>query len=176
MYGKLATRDEVDRLVEGWYEQWLELARDVSPASLKAAEGFFQEDELSKRFAVAYLISPAIGRVFESRLAMDTLIAGRRIMVAVELCHRERGEYPAALDALVPEYLEVLPHDPFSGIAFRYRRLIDHEDPKGRGYLLYSVGRDGEDNRGCVHEDGAFKALYRNSDGFDFVINETNEP
>lgn len=176
MYGKLATHEEVKGLLEGWYAEWLELARDMSLASLTAAEGYFAEDDLSKRYAVAYLIAPAIERAFESRLAMDTLIAGRRIMVAVELYQRERGRYPASLDALVPEYLEVLPRDPFSDDAFRYRRFKDDEDPKGRGYLLYSVGRDGEDNGGRLHDDGAFKAVYKDGEGFDFVINDINEP
>jgi len=70
-----------------------------------------------------------------------------RVNVALRLYRAEHGEYPAALAAVVPDYLEELPPDPFSGEPFRYRR-------EGEGWLLWSVGEDGDD-------DGALEAERR---------------
>jgi hypothetical protein len=44
--------------------------------------------------------------------------------------------YPETLDALVPQYLPVVPLDPFSDTPFIYER-------RGDGYLLASVGKNG---------------------------------
>ncbi len=54
----------------------------------------------------------------------------------------EHGAYPAALGALVPQYLSRVPDDPFalSG-PLRYK-------PSGGKYVLYSVGPDGKDDGG----------------------------
>ena len=53
------------------------------------------------------------------------------------------GKYPATIQDLIPEFAPSLPEDPFSGGSFFYK-------PSERGYLLYSVGRDGEDDGGSV--------------------------
>ena len=56
--------------------------------------------------------------------------------------HRAKaGRYPKSLNDLVPEPYAKLPHDPFGGGPFRYQR-------RGDGYLLYSVGGNGEDDGG----------------------------
>ena len=55
---------------------------------------------------------------------------------------KEHGNYPGALEALVPAYLSKLPDDPFASKgSFQYKR-------KGDKYLLYSVGPDGKDDGG----------------------------
>jgi hypothetical protein len=52
---------------------------------------------------------------------------------------------------LVPTYIEALLPDPFSTSGFGYHLV--NEDVYGRSYLLYSVGRDGEDNDGRPRQD-----------------------
>jgi hypothetical protein len=59
----------------------------------------------------------------------------------------ERGTYPRALTDLVPQELEVLPDDPFSGNPLVYR-LTDE------GFHLYSVGPDSVDDGGKSFENG----------------------
>ncbi len=54
----------------------------------------------------------------------------------------QHGEYPARLEALVPEFLSALPHDWMNGQALQYRRKGDGD------FLLYSVGIDGIDDGG----------------------------
>jgi hypothetical protein len=61
------------------------------------------------------------------------------------------GEYPATLDALVPSFIEKLPHDIIGGQPLHYRRTDDGK------FLLYSVGWDEVDEGGKValNRDGA---------------------
>jgi hypothetical protein len=59
----------------------------------------------------------------------------------VERFRMEHGRLPSDLRQLVPEFLSTLPADPFDGTAIRYHLL-----PKG--YVIYSVGRDGQDDGG----------------------------
>jgi hypothetical protein len=47
----------------------------------------------------------------------------------------DRGSYPASLDELVPDYLDAVPVDPFTGKSLEY--AVD-----GEGFLLRSAGED----------------------------------
>ena len=69
-----------------------------------------------------------------------------RLVFALEAYHRDNGEYPAALDDLRGRYMDELPLDPFSGEAFRY--ILEEG-----GFLLYSVGPNGVDEKGRGHND-----------------------
>jgi hypothetical protein len=66
-------------------------------------------------------------------------IDGLLLVVALESCRRDRGEYPDALDALVPKYMPELPKNPFDGQDFTYARVDGT-------YVLSCVGghRSGE--------------------------------
>jgi len=66
--------------------------------------------------------------------------------LALELYHRERGQFPAALQELVEQkYLPSIPVDPFGkGEQFHYRRKVDPKD----GVDLWSVWIDGIDQHG----------------------------
>ena len=69
----------------------------------------------------------------------------RRLLVtalALKRYHLQHGAYPAGLNELVPNYLKQVPMDPMDGKPLRYRLRPDG------GFLLYSVGEDGEDNGG----------------------------
>ncbi|NNJ27272.1 hypothetical protein [Alienimonas chondri] len=57
-----------------------------------------------------------------------------------------RGEYPDRLDALVPDFLLDIPADSFAEGAVRYRR-------KPGGFVAWSVGPNGIDDRGAVFRD-----------------------
>lgn len=62
-------------------------------------------------------------------------------LLALERFRRNHAKWPEALNDLVPDYLDAVPIDPFDGKPLRYR----HTDGK---ILLYSVGKDGEDDDG----------------------------
>jgi hypothetical protein len=73
---------------------------------------------------------------------------GVLIGIALELYRREHGDWPGALDELVPGYLPKVPADRLTGEAVRYRILEG-------GPVVYSVGVDGDDDGGRVPMDMA---------------------
>jgi hypothetical protein len=78
--------------------------------------------------------------------------------IALKRYHLQRSSYPENLNALVPAFLRAVPKDPWDGKSLRYRTL-----PEG-GFVLYSVGKDGEDNGGDATPDHT-----GNPAAFDFV-------
>jgi hypothetical protein len=72
----------------------------------------------------------------------------RNLQVAFALAayQRDQGRYPAKLADLSPKYLAAIPNDIFTGKDLIYR-------PEEKGYLLYSVGRNGKDEGGRTFED-----------------------
>jgi hypothetical protein len=80
--------------------------------------------------------------------------------LAIEQFRDEQGHVPEKIEELQPKFLEEVPEDPFDGEPVRYRRLQ-------KGYVLYSVGRDRQDNGG--KEIPAGKAP-SNKAGFDMTF------
>jgi hypothetical protein len=74
---------------------------------------------------------------------MTRMVEMRMLIVELGLrAHRlELGSAPATLAELLPRYLSAVPDDPFAEGAMIYRATRDH-------YVLYSVGPDGDDDRG----------------------------
>jgi hypothetical protein len=68
------------------------------------------------------------------------------IAFALAAYQRDNGRYPAKLEDLAPKYLVAVPDDLFMGKALVYR-------PAASGYLLYSVGINGEDEGGRTCDD-----------------------
>jgi hypothetical protein len=54
----------------------------------------------------------------------ETIIRSELVRVAVALAayRSEKGEYPDALNRLVPDYLQQVPTDPYTGAPFHYER------------------------------------------------------
>lgn len=102
--------------------------------------------------------------------------AGIRIMVALERYRMARGELPASLADLAPEFMADLPGDPYSADgSFRYRR----QPAQGiwpESYVLYSDGLDGIDDGGAYPSDAKYDVRYNATSGrctnCDFPINE----
>ncbi len=66
--------------------------------------------------------------------------------LAIERYRLANGRIPEMLSDLVPGYLEAVPEDPFDGKELRYKKL----EP---GYVVYSVGRDLEDQGGMSKDE-----------------------
>ena len=67
--------------------------------------------------------------------------------VAIRSYRLEQGKLPGDLRQLVPDYLAVLPEDPFSRAPLVYR--LEDE-----GYMLYSVGLNRRDDGGRSGSNG----------------------
>src|SRR6185436_7610117 len=61
--------------------------------------------------------------------------------LAVEQFRNRNGKLPEELEQLTPDFIAEEPEDPFDGLSLRYKRTE-------KGYLIYSVGPDREDNGG----------------------------
>jgi hypothetical protein len=67
------------------------------------------------------------------------------IAFALERFRKAQGRFPDSLEQLKPGYLTSLALDPFSGEPYHYHL-------SGRGYVLYSVGQNGRDDRGLTFD------------------------
>ncbi len=89
------------------------------------------------------------------------------LALAIEVYRGEHGRVPERLEDLTPGVLERLPEDPFAPDGrFRYR-----PDGESRvGYILYSVGDDGEDHGGVRSEPDEYGSTIPTRPGSDYVI------
>jgi hypothetical protein len=79
-------------------------------------------------------------------------LAERRLAataLAIRLYELDHGARPATLHALVPDYLEFVPADPFAADGREIGYLPDAVHPK-----LYSIGYDAEDQGGRIDRQG----------------------
>ena len=78
-------------------------------------------------------------------VARNQTLAGEAIVAcALEQYRLQHGGLPETLEALVPQFIQNLPHDIIGGKPLHYRRMEE-----GR-YLLYSVGWNGQDDAGTA--------------------------
>jgi hypothetical protein len=137
------------------FDEAIDAARLPWPANLEAAEALARKYgvDLSRR-PPAHTVRGRLG-MFSPAIAARTVnvtlrssgsvVARRRIVVATLAIERYRrdhtGALPSALDALVPQYVDSLPVDPFSGAALHYVHDPEH-------YAIYSIGPDRSDSGG----------------------------
>ena len=76
---------------------------------------------------------------------MTALARVTRAALAVERFRLGAGALPENLADVVPRYLDVLPEDPYDGNPLRYRKL-------DKGFVVYSIGKDGIDDGGEPQE------------------------
>ena len=100
------------------------------------------------------LISMVLPRWETSLVLFDFVVATRdaaRQAVALRLYRIQHGRYPDRLADLVPDFLDKLPTDPFSGGSYVYRK-------EGKGFIIYSLGNNMIDDAGTEdathHETG----------------------
>ncbi len=130
---------------------------------------------MSPRHIVLRLLLPGLGKSMQSEVQHTMGIEGMRLMLAIEIHRARHDAYPASLSALAPDVLPEIPQDPL-GTPFGYRVLAPGEDPDGRGYVLYSFGRDLEDNEGRINPTSPWAAMHHQTGvGYDFVINMARE-
>jgi hypothetical protein len=88
----------------------------------------------------------------QARLAVSAL--------AIEAFRNQESRLPQKLEEVAPKILADVPTDPFDGAPLRYRR-------RENGFVLYSIGRDREDNGGREKPEGK---TYSGRSGFDITF------
>ncbi len=98
---------------------------------------------------LARVAAPAYQRYLEKFCGLEVHRVASRSVLALHAYRLDHGDYPDALDALVPSYLAAAPTDPFDGAPLRYSRQT---------LRVWSVGTDRVD-AGGERPDTADRAL-----------------
>ena len=96
---------------------------------------------------LAAIGTPNITKATQTLAHNQTMVNEAQIACALERYHLAHGEYPETLDALVPQFIEKLPHDIIGGQPL-------HLSPHRRHgkFLLYSVGWNETDDGGIASD------------------------
>lgn len=132
-------------------------------AASREARAWLDEQESEKLFGfssvpkhpISHLLLGALHRAFVEEGAGSVQLRAARVGLTIELFRLKHGKLPAKLSDLVPEYIKAIPADPFDGKPLRFKKL-------DKGYVLYSVGENGEDDGGSDEKDE--HGLWRNDD------------
>lgn len=87
------------------------------------------------------LLIPAVTQSGNAEVRAVTRRDQTIIALALAEYKRDNGNYPETLSALSPKYLETLPQDGYTSQPLKYQR-------QDEGYLLYSQGPNGKDDKG----------------------------
>jgi hypothetical protein len=127
-----------------------DLANDtVAPRKFENAsrevEKFFSHSRWPFKILAAIAV-PNFTKAEQTTAHNQTMANEAQIVCALERYRLVHGEYPEMLDALVPQFIEQLPHDMIGGQPLQYHRTSD------RKFLLYSVGWNEKDDGGEKHQ------------------------
>jgi len=133
------------------------LARSISPCperlrisetvSINVAQARVRLKGEKWPFILSGLLLPSLGKVFEKAAAHSAHCRAAAVSLALEQFRLDHnGSLPESLHELAPASAGKIPTDPFDGMQIRYKRLA-------HGYLVYSVGPDGEDNEGAERKE-----------------------
>lgn len=125
------------------------IRRKKSPSEVISRE-FGDELVMSLVFDIAEQVAEAEVRLVVKRSMVIVALA----LEEFKLDHRT---YPDELSELSPDYFESLPHDAFTGRPLKYQK-------QDAGYLLYSAGPNGQDDRG---ENDRYALFFDGDDGKD---------
>ena len=130
--------DEMILLHQGVPWQWDQELIDANTNRLQdsiqgVANGF--------RHGFVAAMLPAIGAVFNAAERTTQQRDAAEVAIALELWHRQHGQWPATLDELVPQLLPAVPADRLDGQPIRY--VVRDGRP-----VVYSIGNDRNDDGG----------------------------
>jgi len=121
------------KILENPPEKWEQLHRTM------------QCPDLSQAYLFSSMVLPALGSIYLKELDGLTQYSMVQTAIAVERFKNDYGKLPENLQQLVPQYIAQVPID-FLDTATQINpikyRIVQN------GYLVYSVGEDGEDNQG----------------------------
>jgi hypothetical protein len=127
----------------------LDATRGDYPDGLHAATSLAAQLEGShqNRFVADFIVELSGEYAQDAATCADLRCAVAAL--AVERYRLAHSELPQKLDGLVPFYLRAVPTDPFDGHPLRYKKLV-------KGYVIYSVCKDGKDDGGDEKKDITF--------------------
>jgi hypothetical protein len=125
-------------------------AREIKPSVNHSIDLIWQQQHAKWSSLILHhkIMATMMLPVF-SKVPQELAFAQSEVDMAMLACALERyrlahGQYPDDLNALVPRFVTVLPHDIINGQPLKYRRTDN-----GR-FILYSVGWNEKDDGGVV--------------------------
>jgi hypothetical protein len=100
------------------------------------------EKEIESYGVFAKLLLPALDQAIVSALEAQHQVEIAKLAIALERYYLANKAYPERLTELAPAFTSTEPTDPMTGESWKYERL------ESNGFLLYSLGKDGEDDGG----------------------------
>src|SRR3990170_4430953 len=101
----------------------------TSAPSVSGYSPCFILQSLNDKPSLALALLARYPSLFDGYLANK---ASAKLGLSLRLCRMKHGEYPETLGALVPEFMEKLSVDPFSGKEYVYHK-------EGKGFIVYSL-------------------------------------
>ena len=123
-------------------ERYVKVTQLPPPECIAASRSV--NDEVKQVFRwhmLCRMLLPALDKVVIKAGRCAAKIRDAQTVIAVERYQLANGALPKQLSDLVPTFLPAVPNDPFDGMPLRYKTLT-------KGYMVYSVGDDREDNGG----------------------------
>ena len=133
--------------------------RRVDPKAAFASDNIPELKSRHPYRLFARLFFPALGKAVQRFAKTQTDLDLAKLACALERYRRANGAYPESLDALVPRFVDKLPHDIVSGGPLTYRQSAEE------GFVLYAVGFDERDDQGGA-ADWSWKPLRRNTSAY----------
>jgi hypothetical protein len=118
----------------------------ISPAPIAGAEARIDADSSNRSpyNVLQKIMLPALGAAARKFASGQSFVDLARVACALERYRPARGEHPASLDALAPQFIAKLPLDIIGRQPLKYRRTDDGQ------FVLYSVGWNEKDDGGEV--------------------------
>jgi hypothetical protein len=134
-----------------WQQQasWFDLTNNVIlPGKVASVRQEFETatNHFSPYTFLATIAMPNTTKASQTLAHNQTLVYEAQIACALERCRLAYGNYPPTLDALVPQFIEKLPHDIIGGQPLHYRRTDNGQ------FLLYSIGWNETDDGGIASD------------------------
>jgi hypothetical protein len=98
----------------------------------------------------AALMLPAIDAAANAEDRTNSVLAMTQLSAALAVYRTSHDAYPEKIDVLIPAVIDKLPADSFNGKPFVYKRL-------GEGYLIHTVGMNGQDEAGSNNDLNTFE-------------------
>jgi len=116
----------------------------ISPTLVKEADEALNTMRRTPYSMLARMFLPGLVNTPRNFSLAQATVNLARTACALERYHLAHGKYPEALDALAPQFIARIPHDPIGGQPLHYRPTNDGQ------FILYSVGWNEKDDGGIV--------------------------
>jgi len=112
------------------------------------------------RYIVSAILVPSLETAFSRYAESLADLRLARTALVVERFRHSKNRLPSSLNELLPDFMPELPADPFDGQSLRYKLLPV-------GYVIYSIGKDGQDDGGKIRPN---KSSRKNADPYDLTF------